>query len=466
MDLKLVEGLRTEFESDKSNLALMNIASKGIITELIVNRKETIAIDHSMSKMMSTKTKPTNQRSSGRCWIFAGLNLCRTKAIKKYKLPSSFEYSQSYLFFWDKLERSHYFLKTIVDLKDLPNDDRTMECLYKDLLGDGGQWDMFVNLIEKYGIVPQTCFTESHSTSFSKNMNHYLKSKLKEYALMLRGELVNDEFTEKYSELSNEDKINEMMKVIFKMLCLMIGTPLMPNEKVIWGYHEKETVHHTQEKTPLEFYEDLKINFKDYQCVVHDIRNEYCKLYTVDHLGNIYDMNKLSYLNLPIDKLKQLTKKSLDEDDPVWFCCNVSADRFAEKEWLSTKIYNPELLYGVDFPLNKKARMTTWDSVLTHAMVITGYNENTTNNKITTWENDKFVEIETKVSKINRWRIENSWGDKGYLSGFMTMTDEWFDEYVFEIAVPKKYLDDIEIKYDKENIITLPIWDQMGSAAQ
>lgn len=460
MDLSFVAELKNNLEEDNIHSMVMNVASKGVISDLMINRKESKSIDHTMSKMLDVKTKPTNQRSSGRCWMFAGLNLLRTKAIKTKKLPSSFEFSQSYLFFWDKLERSLFFLKKIVELKTLPNNNRIMESLYKELLSDGGQWDMFVNLVEKYGIVPQMCFTESHSTSFSRNMNNYLKKQLKEFALILRGEIEDDKFTG-----TDNEKIKEMMKIIYKMLSLMIGSPMLPNEVVEWNYHDKDSKHHVLKKTPLQFYNELKVDLSNYQCVVSDVRNPYHKMYTVEHMGNVVGMKGISYLNLPIETLKKLTKAMIDEGEPVWFCCDVGAERWKDKDWCSTTILKPELLFSTEFKMNKKARMLTWDSVLTHAMVISGYNAiETEGHTMESWTGNELTIVKSKTSKINRWRIENSWGSSGFLGGFLTMTDKWYDEYVFEIAVPKELLEKQEITLEVEHK-TLPVWDQMGSAA-
>ena len=251
----------------------------------------------------------TNQKSSGRCWIFAALNVARREVIDKYKLKD-FEFSQNYLFFWDKLERINYNLNRIIETKEQNIESEIVRHILGDPLCDGGQWDMIVNLVEKYGLVPKSCYQESFHSSRSAEMNNILQKLFRKSAYKLR--LSNDPYKDKKIIMGN----------VYKLLCKFLGTPPKEFE---WEYYDKNNKYHKLKKTtPLNFYKDyVDFKFKDYVCVINDPRkkNPYNQLYTVKYLGNVEDGNRVLYLNVEINKIKELIEKSISDNKAVWFGC-------------------------------------------------------------------------------------------------------------------------------------------------
>ena len=441
---------REEFLSNQTNVAMMNVYSSNVIPDMDLNREEINKLDHHMSNTISVESKASNQKSTGRCWLFAGLNTMRINAIKKYDLPKSFEFSQSYLFFWDKFERSKLFLNQMYDFQNIPHSDRGLNHIVTDLLGDGGQWDMFTNLLDKYGTIPKTLYNESHNSSASRSMNGKLKTKLREYMFIIRREKESNQFNPN----NKDDCINQMMKEVFHLLVTFMGVPPLPDDELTWKYSDKNDKVSSINFTPLQFYsseQHLNLNLsRDYVCVVNDPRKEHLieKTYTVQHLGNVMGKCGSRYLNMNMDSLLTFTKLSINDDKPVWFGANMGSDRSAEHCLMSTTVHQPEKSLCMTFnSMTKEEKLVSWEAIMTHAMVFTGYDE----------EN---------AGTLSRLRVENSWGDKGSQNGYYTMTKEWFNNYVFEVAIHKKFLTPELIKiYDESTPSQLPAWDQMGSLA-
>ena len=281
--------LRDDFMSNPFNVAMMNVYSSNVIPEMDLNREEINKLNHHMTKTVSVEAKASNQKNTGRCWLFAGLNSMRITAIQRYELPKSFEFSQSYLFFWDKYERSKFFLDKMYEFKEVPYSDRGLNHLINDLLGDGGQWDMFTTLLDKYGCIPKTCYNESHNSSASRSMNAKLRTKLKEYMFIIRKEKEDMDFISDEKDVC----IRNMMKQVFHLLVTFMGVPPLPDESLEWKYSDKNDKVFCKKFTPKEFYEGenfLHMNLaRDYVCVVNDPRQAHLpkKTYTVQHLGNI-----------------------------------------------------------------------------------------------------------------------------------------------------------------------------------
>lgn len=384
----------------------------------------------------------TNQKSSGRCWLFATCNLIRMVAFNSFESQygkiEDFEISQNYLFFWDKLERYHRSLRYYINIKkNEDNSQRYFYQLYQDPMGDGGQWDMAKEIVKKYGIVPKQVYPDTHHSAKSQEMNKILTKQLKNDFMIL--DSIDDDIL--------DSTIDIMMNRVFKMLVGFLGSP---PKKFNWTFKSKDSKIHTlKDLTPKSFLEMTKFNSDDWISVINDPRseNEYNKYYQVKYLGNVYDRH-VGWLNLEMKRLNELTKKSIDEKYPVWFGCDVG------NEWdRSSGVQHPGIIdfnsvIGLDFNLNKEKRLKTFSSLPNHAMLITGYHED--------------------QNKVNRWKVENSWGKCSGSDGFLLMTDKWMDEYVFQILVNKKLLTEDELKIIENKdleIKTIEPWDPLGTLA-
>jgi len=442
ISLNQIKKYRKYFDSCSSRASSMNALTRSKLEDVSMNWETFRTIDHTYSDVISTEMKKvTNQKASGRCWGFAALNLMRIELAKKYNLDN-FEFSQSYFMFYDKLEKANYFLENILITLDEPSDGRLISWLVSSPIQDGGQWDMFVNLMEKYGIVPQSVMPESFHTSNSRSMNQLITRQLRKFASILRKE--NNKGTS-LDEL-RKMKLN-MIESIYSMLCMFIGKP---PEFFDWQVRDKKNKFLRFENlTPLNFYKNnVGIKLIDKVCLIHcpmdDKKNN--ELYTIKCLGNVFEGQIIKYLNVNIDDMKKYAIKSLKNNEPVWFGCDVGKMFHRDVGVMDTKLYNYELTFGIDPNMNKSMRLEYGDSQMTHAMLFTG------------------VDIQNK--KPIKWRVENSWGIKGGCKGYYLMTDQWFDEYNYEVVIDKKYLPEKIKKLFNKKPIPLNPWDPMGALAK
>ena len=415
-----------------------NAVSNTDLASLALNRDLVQSMDFSFSTKLD-EWSVTNQKRSGRCWLFATLNLFRVGAMKKMNVKD-FEFSQSHLFFWDKLERSNHFLEAIIDTSDRPVDDRTVHFLLSDPIGDGGQWNMAMNLIKKHGLVPKSAFPESSSSSSSRLMNGVLKDFLRSTACEIRGILDNGG-SEEQARQEKEDRMAE----IWKILCIHLGTP---PERFDWQWRDKDGEFHRKgEMTPHQFADEfVDIDWEDYICIVNDPRNDYYRTYTVDYLQNVSGGPPVVYLNVPSNEMKSITQRILEDGTPVWMGCDVGKQMERKKGLWDANLYEFQELYGVEFGMDKADRLRFGQTMMTHAMLFTG--------------------VDVVDGKPRRWKVENSWGaEESGVKGFYTMNDNWYDEHMFEIASPKSYLTDEMISGLDTDPVTLPAWDPMGSLA-
>jgi len=342
------------------------------------------------------------------------------------------------LHFYDKLEKANWLFASMIELADRPLDDRLIHWLLRDPVGDGGQWDMFVSLVKKYGLVPQYAMPESESSSATPAMNHILEVLLRRGTLELRDAIG--------AGLDPEPVREALMAQIYRVLCIHLGTP---PTSFIWQYKDKEKVfHRVGEMTPLEFADAVvKIDLEEYVCVVNDPRasSPYGAMLTVDHLGNVVGGREVAYLNAPAEALKALVRKALEDGRVCWFGCDVGKMFDRVTGFWDARLFDFEGVYGVDLDLTKAQAMEVGEAAMTHAMLFTG--------------------IDVVDDVIRRYRVENSWGDDRSDKGYDTMNDSWFGEHVFELAVPKSDLDaDMLAALDQAPIV-LPLWDPMGSLA-
>ena len=434
-----IEEFRKSFDSDPSATVAQNAVSNADLSTLALRRDLVQDMDFSFSTKLDD-WNATNQRRSGRCWLFATLNLFRVGAMKKMNVKN-FEFSQAHIHFWDKLERANHFLEAILETSDRPVDDRTIHFLLSDPIGDGGQWNMATNLIRKHGLVPMSAYPESHSSSSTRSMNTVLKDILRTTASEIRG-ILDDGGSKNEARKHKEER----MKEIWRVLCIHLGTP---PEKFDWQWRDKDKEFHRKgTMTPLEFVDEyVEVDWEDYICIVNDPRNEYYRTYTVDFLQNVAGGPPVVYLNVPSDEMKDITQRLLEDGIPVWMGCDVGKNMARKRGLWDADLYDLKGLYGIQFGMEKADRLRFGQTMMTHAMLFTG--------------------VDVVDGKPRRWRVENSWGseDSGE-KGFYTMNDNWYDEHMFEIAAPKDYLTDEMKSGLKGDPIVLPAWDPMGSLAR
>ena len=383
----------------------------------------------------------TNQKKSGRCWMFAALNCLRFPMIQRLKLED-FELSQNYTLFYDKLEKSNYFLENILKTLEEPTDSRLISYLLSAPVQDGGQWDMLRNLVKKYGLVPKSAMPETAVSSNTGELNFYLTEKLREFACKLRAEHKNG-----VSGDALRAQKAEMLQTVYNMLCVCLGCP--PETFTLELRSKDGEFIRECGLTPQSFYEKyIGIDLDDYVSVINapTENKPLHRSFTVRFLGNVEEGKTIRYVNLPSESLKRAAIAQMKDGAPVWFGCDVGKCYVRDEGILDLSVYEPGSLFGTDFPMTKSERLDYGQSLLTHAMVFEGVN------------------LDEK-GKPNRWRVENSWGKDVGHDGYFVMSDAWFDEYLYQVVVNRKYLTVEELAEYESEPITLEPWDPMGSLA-
>ncbi len=436
ISLSTIKTFKNKFLRNNKNTALRNALIKNDLANVALNWENFSQINHSFSNLIKKELPATNQMASGRCWGFAGLNLMRLQVVDSLEL-NTFEFSQNYFMFWDKLEKANYFLENIIKSRDESYESRLITHLLKAPVQDGGQWDMFVNLINKYGAVPKDVMPETNHSSKSGAMNYILTHKLREFASILR---------KKPAKNSSALK-KDMMETIYNLLAMFLG---QPPDVINWSTRNKDNRHIViSDMTPIDFckkYAD--INIKDKVCLIHApmSNKKFNTMYTVEYLGNVVEGQIIKYLNADIKELKKSAMDSIKNNEAVWFGCDVGKRFSRDMGVLDMGIYDYENVFQTSFKMNKRTRLEYGDSEMTHAMLLTG--------------------VDIKKRNSTKWKIENSWGTKSGNQGYMMMTDEWFDEYTYEVVIDKKYLNKRLLKYLDMEPIALAPWDPMGALAR
>ena len=436
LSLSEIKRFKKKFLKNNKNTASRNALIKNDLANVALNWENFSQINHNFSNLIKKELPATNQMASGRCWGFAGLNLMRLEVVNGLDL-NTFEFSQNYFMFWDKLEKANYFLENIIKSRRESYESRLITHLLKAPVQDGGQWDMFVNLINKYGAVPKDVMPETNHSSKSGAMNYILTHKLREFASILR---------KKPAKNSSALKKN-MMEIIYNLLAMFLG---QPPDVINWSTKNKDNKNIViSDMTPNDFckkYAD--INIKDKVCLIHApmSNKRFNTMYTVEYLGNVVEGQIIKYLNIDIKELKKSAMQSIKNNEAVWFGCDVGKRFSRDMGVLDMGIYDYENVFQTSFKMNKQTRLEYGDSEMTHAMLLTG--------------------VDIKKRNSTKWKIENSWGTKSGNKGYMMMTDEWFDEYTYEVVIDKKYLNKRLFKYLEMEPVALAPWDPMGALAE
>ena len=450
---EMLEQISAAYEDNAYDKAISNALAGTSIATLAINADNAAMIDTHFSDRVRTKGI-TDQQSSGRCWLFTGLNVLRAKMIDKYELPGM-EFSQNYLFFYDQLEKANLFLQGVIDTKELPFDDRKVDWLFSNPLSDGGQFTGVSNLITKYGVVPSEAMPETYQANNTSQMATLLKLKLREDGLALR-----KAFDEAYAKGKNlpkkdagklMDKVNaelQQMKIaqlseIYRMLALCLGEPVKEFE---WTRCDKDNnIVDRRTYTPKSFYdeylgEDLENN---YVMIMNDPCREYGKVYEIDYDRHVYDGHNWLYINLPVERIKEMAIASIKDNVAMYFSCDVGKFYSRTKGTLDLANFDYDSLMGVEFGMNKQERVMTHASGSSHAMTL--------------------IAVDIVDGKPVKWMVENSWGPASGYKGCLIMTDEWFNEYMFRLVVEKKYVPEDILKMLEQTPVQLPAWDPMFS---
>ena len=385
--------------------------------------------------------KITDQQNSGRCWIFAALNTFRYEVMKKYNLED-FELSQSFIFFYDKLEKANWFLNNVIRTKDEPVDGRLFAFLAADPICDGGQWDMIANLVQKYGVVPSYAYPDSRNAENSTWINEYLTSLLHEDAAKLRKLLASRQASKKI-----EDTRKEMMNDIYRILAIAFGEPPASFDLTLTDKDDKVTQEFGI--TPKEFFEKyvgIDLNSRVSLINAPSSDKPMNRTYTVKFLGNVEEGKPVTYLNLPMDVIKKAVVAQLKDGHPVWFGSDCMKFAVRKPGVFDRASANVEQLFDIKYEFTKGDRLTWHDSMMNHAMVILGVNLD-------------------KDGKPDRWRIENSWGKDAGNDGYYVASDSWFDEFVYQVVIDTKYLPSKYAKLLSKEPVELEPWDPMGTLA-
>jgi bleomycin hydrolase len=434
-----LQSLRDSFTADETNRIAMNAVTAAGIDKVAKNYDRARLLQRRFSTIVDNG-EATHQDRSGRCWLFSSLNVARFVAKKNMNLEQ-FEFSQNYAMYYDKLERVNYFLKDMACLVEAgePEDSRLVQHLLREVMGDGGQWTMAMNVYKKYGAVPKDLFPETESSKNTDPMNNKLCKLLRQAVAHM------------YENPENIDQIvKNATEAGHRILTIHLGEPPVSFD---WEWTDKDDEFHRDgEITPVEFWKKYvgSADLESYVCLVDDPRKEHPKgrKIAIEHLGNVVGGDATEYLNVPNQFMKDCVRRVLVEQGiPVWFGaeCGPMMDREAGA-W-ATDLFEYDRVYGVRFDLSKEQRVRFGDSAMDHAMAFAG------------------VDVADDGTTTRRWRVENSWGAKIADKGYFTMSDDWFTEYVYEVAVPKALLPEEYQKALEEPAISLPAWDPMGALA-
>lgn len=461
VSLSQLSKYRTTFMKNKQNEIIQNSLSLNGLESVSQRREYMQSHNNFFSHTLDPELDVCDQKGSGRCWIFALLNVVRFELIKKYKLPTDFELSQSYLCFYEKIEKCNQFLTFFMDKDEIQYTNENVKIILNNGCSDGGNWISCANLIKKYGVIPKSVYNESFNSSNTDDMNKIINYKLREYALLL----TNEKNLKKRHTMKNE-----MMSSLYDILCKMLGSPQQPNDTFVWEYSERldytdmierETKRTKLEDgfstyqtkkviktTPIEFYKKfVPVDLDDYILLGNDPRNEYLKYYQRSHTDIVVESETNGFFNVPMEIMTALCTRSIIQNTPVEFDCDISQYIHHTEELMDNKCFNYDLLFNTPFnKLTKSERIKLFESSAIHAMTIVG------------------VDLNEDTLKPKKWKVENSWGYENN-GGCYTMTQEWFEEFGYNVVIHKQFVDNKIMKLytkAKNNPVKLPMFDPMS----
>jgi len=432
---EMLERLRKSYNPSSADKAIRNALAKSSISTLALNSENAAMIDTHFSDVVKTKGI-TDQKSSGRCWLFTGLNVLRAQAIEQHELPE-LVLSQGYVFFYDQLEKANLFLQGIIDTRTKEITDREVDWLLQNPIGDGGTFTGVADLVSKYGCVPSSAYVETFSANATSQLRSLLSLKLREDALQLRSALQKDIPAMKEAMLCD----------IYRMLAMSLGEPPV---SFSWNRCNKAgDIVSTKTYTPKEFYAEFFGNDlqNNYVMLMNDPCREYHKVYEIAYDRHVYDGHNWVYLNLPIEEIKAIAIASIKADKAMYFSCDVAKFLDRGKGTLDLANFDYDCVFGIPFGMDKKERVTTHASGSSHAMTLIA------------------VDINAE-GKTTKWMVENSWGETSGYKGKLIMTDEWFDNYMFRLVVEKQFIPENLLEMTNQKPILLPAWDPMFASEQ
>ena len=440
LEQDFTDKLYAAYEANPKFAAMENaISHNGLLASL---EKRSAAVENTpVFSLDLTKDKVSDQKASGRCWMFAALNTFRHKMIANFQLED-FELSQAHTFFWDKYEKSNWFLEQVIATADQELTSRKVKFLLDTPQQDGGQWDMVVALFEKYGVVPKSVYPESISSSNSRELNQILNKLLRQDAQILR------ELRAEGAESAElQTKKEELLQEVFNFLAMNLG---LPPRQFDFSYRDKDNHFHSESGlTPLTFYQkyvDLKLD--DYVSIINapTADKPYGRSYTVEMLGNVVGSKPVRYLNVEMGRLKELAIAQMQAGETVWFGSDVAQSSNRKAGIMAEGMHDFTASMDIRLTQDKAGRLDYSESLMTHAMVLTG------------------VDLDEN-GKAKKWKVENSWGEKVGNKGYFVASDSWMDEYTYQIVVRKEFLTEAELAaYEAEPIVLAP-WDPMGALA-
>ena len=432
---EMLNQIKQSYQGTSADKALRNAIGSNDIRKLALNQDNMTGLDTYFSIKVDSKGI-TDQKSSGRCWLFTGLNVMRAKTIAKYGL-TSFEFSQTYPFFYDQLEKANLFLQGVIDTREKPMDDKMVEWLFRNPLSDGGTFTGVADIVGKYGLVPKGVMPETNSSENTARMANLISLKLREFGLQLREQASKGAKTAALAKSKTE-----MLGTVYRMLVLNLGVP--PTEFTWTRYDAKGNPVETERYTPMSFlkkYGDENL-INNYVMLMNDPSREYYKCYEIDFDRHRYDGHTWTYVNLPIEEIKEMAIASLKDSTMMYFSCDVGKFLNSDRGLLDVNNYDYDSLMGTTFGMDKKQRIQTFASGSSHAMTLMAVDIN-------------------KDGKPVKWMVENSWGASSGYQGHLIMTDEWFNEYMFRLVVEKKFATPKVMEILKQKPVRLPAWDPM-----
>ncbi|GAA6003281.1 hypothetical protein JCM10207_001841 [Rhodosporidiobolus poonsookiae] len=453
ISLDQIDDWHDDLERDPQYALAKTILSRTDMNIVLESRQTKIQDQMIFNTKITTEGNPiANQLSSGRCWLFAMTNVVRILTSRKFNL-GNFQLSQSYLFFYDHLSKANWFLEQVIDTYDQPLDSRTVAYLFTDAPAqDGGQWDLAVSLVESFGLVPQVVYPESWNSSHSATLDALLTSKLREMALKLRKQIrrdVKQKVALRDALAAARATKDDQLKAIYRILTITCGTPPKPDEKFEWEFIDKDKNYQRIVTTPLEFAKKYAgYNVSECISIIHDPRNDPNITMTIERLGNVVGGRPLRYLNAKIDDLASIAVNLLKNNYPVWFGCDVDKASDTVEGIMDMRLFDYDDAFGVSLDMNKRQRLVSYDSSMTHAMMLCG------------------VHLDPVTGEPVRWRVENSWGPAACNKGFLVMSHTWFKNYVFQIVAPRRFVPPRMVDvYDHSTPKRLPPWDPLANCA-